>query len=213
MVCEIIQVEVRQCGNQIDNAVWNAMIVKFKFTKGGKFTGNNFSNKDDERRLDNTCIDNFVYMMKIADIYANRIGGTFSVYLSPKVSDDVLKQYNGILSIHELLENVSYNISHNTLKQQLLKYAQLNCDITASLRFGDKLNDLVVFGRLHFFGICQAHLFSKVDGKHIIDEMGSSRNFLANVKPEHGKYLSASRYCCNLVTQKMSDSFVTWTPK
>ena len=60
--------------------------------------------------------------------------------------------------------------------------------------------------------------------QEITDQMWSSRNFLANVKPEDGKYLSAScGYRGNLATQevddeiakvqqKMSDDFVTWIP-
>ena len=212
MVCEIVPVEMRQSGNQIDNAGWNAMRVKLKFTKDNEFTGN----KDDQRLLDNICIDNFVYTMNLSSI-------TLLQMLLMKIRDNYANR-NAILSIHQLLENSdkasesSYNTSHNTLKQ-LPKYAQLNCDITASLRFSGKLNDLVVFGRLRFFAI-QVLLFAPVNGKHIkvtvqeiTDQIWLSRNFLANVKPEHGKYLSTSRYRGNLVTQKMSDSFVAWTPK
>ena len=209
MVYEIVQVEVGQCGYQIDNAVWNALRVKPKLTKDGKLTGNT----DDQRRLDNTCMDNLVcivrlsitlLLMKITDNYANRIAATFSVHLSPKVSDDVIKPYDAILILDQLLENsdetseASYNISHNTLKQ--LKYA---------LRFSGKLNVLAVFSRLCFFAIGQSPLFAPINGKHIkvtvqeiTDEMWSSRNFLANVKPELGKYLSASRYRGNLVTHQ-----------
>ena len=111
--------------------------------------------------------------------------------------------------------------------------------ITASLRFSGKLNgdlrkmgvNLVPFPRLHFFAIAQAPLFAPSDAKHvkvtvqeITDQMWSSRNFLANVKPEDGKYLSAScGYRGNIATQevddeiakvqqKMSDDFVTWIP-
>ena len=111
--------------------------------------------------------------------------------------------------------------------------------ITASLRFSGKLNgdlrkmgvNLVPFPRLHFFAIAQAPLFSPDDASHVkvtvaevTDQMWSSRNFLANIKPEDGKYLSAScGYRGNLSTnevddevakvqQKMSDDFVTWIP-
>ena len=43
----------------------------------------------------------------------------------------------------------------------------------------------------------------KVTVQEITDQMWSSRNFLANVKPEDGKYLSAScDYRCNLATQQ-----------
>ena len=111
--------------------------------------------------------------------------------------------------------------------------------ITASLRFNGKLNgdlckmgvNLVSLPRLHFFAIAQAPLFAAADAKHvkvtvqeITDHTWLSRNFLANVKPEDGKYLSAScGYRGNLATQevddqiakvqqKMSDNFVTYIP-
>jgi tubulin beta len=195
-------------------------------------------------------------LMKLRDNYADRILCTFSVYPSPKVSDVVVEPYNATLSIHVLLENSDetfvidnealYNISHNVLKQNSPKYADLNwvvslvmSGITASLRFSGKLNgdlrkmgvNLVPFPRLHFFLIAQAPLFNQNDSKHVnltvqelTDQMWSSRNFLANVKPEDGKYLSAScAYRGNLATaevddeiakiqSKMKDDFVAWIP-
>ena len=76
-------------------------------------------------------------LMKIRDNYPDRITATFSVYPSPKVSDVVVEPYNATLSIHQLLENSDetfvidnealYNISHNILKQQQPKYAELVC--------------------------------------------------------------------------------------
>ncbi len=180
----------------------------------------------------------------------------YSVYPSPKVSDVVVEPYNATLSIHQLLENSDetfvidnealFNISHNVLKQNQPKYADLNwvislvmSGITASLRFPGKLNgdlrkmgvNLVPFPRLHFFLMAQAPLFSadnkghvKLTVQELTDQMWSSRNFLANVKPEDGKYLTAScNYRGNLATQevddqvaqtqsKMSDDFVAWIP-
>jgi tubulin beta len=140
-----------------------------------------------------------------------------------------------------------YNISHNVLKQNQPRYADLNwvislvmSGITSSLRFPGKLNgdlrkmgvNLVPFPRLHFFLIAQAPLFdSKGNGDKVnlnvqecTDQMWSSRNFLANVKPEDGKYLTAScTYRGNMSTQevddqvaqiqaKMAEDFVTWIP-
>ena len=111
--------------------------------------------------------------------------------------------------------------------------------ITASLRFPGKLNgdlrklgvNLVPFPRLHFFLIAQAPLFAEGEGdkikltiQELTDQMWSSRNFLANVKPEDGKYMSAScSYRGDIATQevddqmaqvqqKMSEDFVTWIP-
>jgi len=112
--------------------------------------------------------------------------------------------------------------------------------ITASLRFSGKLNgdlrkmgtNLVPFPRLHFFLLAQAPLFAPGQGsktkltvQELTDQMWSSRNFLANVKAEDGKYLTAS--CgyrgADIKTQevddeiskiqaKMKDDFVSWIP-
>merc|ERR1719220_3135069 len=112
--------------------------------------------------------------------------------------------------------------------------------ITASLRFSGKLNgdlrkmgvNLVPFPRLHFFLLAQAPLFAPGQGskvkltiQEISDQMWSSRNFLANVKSEDGKYLAAScAYRGNGVATsevddeiakiqaKMADDFVSWIP-
>ena len=111
--------------------------------------------------------------------------------------------------------------------------------ITASLRFSGKLNgdlrkmgvNLVPFPRLHFFALAQAPLSNPNESKHlnltvaeITDQMWSGRNFLANIKPEDGKYLTAScGYRGNMATQevedeiaktqqKLSDDFVNWIP-
>jgi len=132
------------------------------------------------------------------------------------------------------------------LKQNQPKYADLNwvislvmSGITASLRFPGKLNgdlrkmgvNLVPFPRLHFFLIAQAPLFSPSEAgkvnltvQELTDQMWSSRNFLANVKPEDGKYMCVScGYRGNLPTAevddeiakvqaKMRDDFVPWIP-
>merc|ERR1712072_1586003 len=122
--------------------------------------------------------------------------------------------------------------------------------ITASLRFSGKLNgdlrkmgtNLVPFPRLHFFLLAQSPLFAKdplldshnsgggvgakvkLTVQELTDQMWSSRNFLANVKAEDGKYLTAScGYRGAIATQevddeiakiqaKMADDFVTWIP-
>merc|ERR1712218_236881 len=131
-------------------------------------------------------------LLKIRDNYPDRITATFSVYLSPKVSDVVVEPYNATLSIHQLLENSDetfvidnealFSISHNVLKQKEPKYADLNwvismvmSGITASLRFSGKLNadlrkmgvNLVPFPRLHFFLLAQAPLFAPGQGDKV----------------------------------------------
>ena len=76
-------------------------------------------------------------LLKIRDMYPDRITATFSVYPSPKVSDVVVEPYNATLSIHQLLENSDetfvidnealYHISHNVLKQPDPSYHSLVC--------------------------------------------------------------------------------------
>jgi len=163
-------------------------------------------------------------LLKLRDAYPDRILATFSVYPSPKVSDTVVEPYNAVLSSHQLLENSDetfvidnealYNISHNVLKQNAPKYADLNyliscvmAGVTASLRFPGKLNgdlrklgvNLVPFPRLHFFLISQAPLASKdnkgyqlVNVQELVNQTYSPRNFFSNVKPDDGKYMTVS---------------------
>jgi tubulin beta len=140
-----------------------------------------------------------------------------------------------------------YNISHNVLQQSTPKYADLNhvislvmAGITASLRFPGKLNgdlrklgvNLVPFPRLHFFLIAHSPMFAADQASHVkltvqevTSQMWSSRNFMANVKAEDGKYMSASLGFRGAdlssqeiddqvaqVQQKMEEDFVKWIP-
>jgi tubulin beta len=161
-----------------------------------------------------TCTYSVYPSPKVSDVVVEPYNATLSIHQLLENSDETFVIDNEAL----------YNISHNVLKQNQPKYSQLNwvislcmSGITASLRFAGKLNgdlrkmgvNLVPFPRLHFFLIAQAPLFNpeeagkvKVTVQEITDQMWSSRNFLANVKPEDGKYLTAS---CNYR--------VTWQPK
>merc|ERR1712038_625034 len=139
-----------------------------------------------------------------------------------------------------------YNISHNVLKQTAPKYADLNylisrvmAGVTCSLRFPGKLNgdlrklgvNLVPFPRLHFFLIAQAPLASKentgyqlVNVQELVNQSYSPRNFFSNVKPDDGKYMTASLiFRGPMSTQEVdeviekrqsnnSDDFVEWIP-
>jgi len=139
-----------------------------------------------------------------------------------------------------------YNISHNVLKQNAPTYADLNyliscvmAGVTASLRFPGKLNgdlrklgvNLVPFPRLHFFLIAQAPLQSKdnqayqlVNVQELTNQSFSPRNFFSNVKPDDGKYMTASLiFRGAMSTQEVdenvekrqsanSDDFVEWIP-
>jgi len=173
---------------------------------------------------------------KVSDVVVEPYNATLSIHVLLENSDETFVIDNEAL----------YNISHNVLKQTQPKYADLNwvislvmSGITASLRFPGKLNgdlrkmgvNLVPFPRLHFFLIAQAPLFSATEAgkvnltvQELTDQMWSSRNFLANVKPEDGKYMCAScGYRGNLPTAevddeiakvqaKMRDDFVPWIP-
>merc|ERR1712025_1206235 len=155
-------------------------------------------------------------LLKLRDVYPDRILTTFSVYPSPKVSDTVVEPYNAVLSSHQLLENSDetfivdnealYNIAHNVLKMNAPTYTELNmlisqamCGITSSLRFPGKLNgylrklgvNLVPFPRLHFFLISQAPLFADKNG---------SRTKL-DVKELTGQAYSARNFYSNVTAQ------------
>lgn len=118
-------------------------------------------------------------LMKLKDLYPDRIMSSVSVFPSPKVSDIVVEPYNAILSVHQLLKladstfivdnEALYNITHNVLKQQQPKYADFNyisncclMDVTAPFRFPtigpyDGLRKqnagLVAFPRLKFLSM------------------------------------------------------------
>ena len=119
---------------------------------------------------------------------------------------DRITSYHTTLSTHQCLENndetcvVDSGASHNILKYQQVKYAEINwiissatrSSIAASLRFSGTLNgdlckmgiNLVLFQGLHFFAIAQALPFGLGDGKHV--------QVTANVKAQDDNYLSAS---------------------
>ena len=139
-----------------------------------------------------------------------------------------------------------FSISHNVLKQKEPKYADLNWvisnvmnGVTSSLRFDCELNselremgiNLVSFPRLHFFLLSQAPLYAvgkgeemKLSVEELTDAMWSSRNWLANVKGEDGKYLTTSSHYKGLmatqevddemakIKKKMANDFVKWIP-
>jgi len=139
-----------------------------------------------------------------------------------------------------------YNISHNVLKQEAPTYADLNyliscvmAGVTASLRFPGKLNgdlrklgvNLVPFPRLHFFLISQAPLASKenegyqlVNVQELTNQCYSPRNFFSNVKPDDGKYMTASLIfrgpmstqevdeVCEKRQTDNSDDYTEWIP-
>jgi len=174
---------------------------------------------------------------KVSDVVVEPYNATLSIHQIIENGDETFVIDNEAL----------YNISHNVLKQAQPKYKELNwvislvmAGITASLRFPGKLNgdlrkmavNLVPFPRLHFFLIAQSPLFAPGEGarvkltiQEITDQMWSSRNFMANVVPGDGKYLSASlayrgdnipsQEVDNIaknIQEKMAEDFVNWIP-
>merc|ERR1712087_604489 len=155
---------------------------------------------------------------KVSDVVVEPYNATLSIHQLLENSDETFVIDNEAL----------FSISHNVLKQKEPKYKDLNwvismvmSGITASLRFSGELNgdlrkmgvNLVPFPRLHFFLLAQAPLFApgqgskvKLSVQELTDQMWSSRNFLANVKSEDGKYLTAScAYRGNIATQEVDD--------
>eukprot|EP00484_Ammonia_sp_Unknown_P000976 CAMPEP_0197020316 /NCGR_PEP_ID=MMETSP1384-20130603/1088_1 /TAXON_ID=29189 /ORGANISM="Ammonia sp." /LENGTH=463 /DNA_ID=CAMNT_0042447921 /DNA_START=109 /DNA_END=1500 /DNA_ORIENTATION=+ len=173
---------------------------------------------------------------KVSDVVVEPYNAILSIHQLLENSDETFVIDNEAL----------FSISHNVLKQPDPKYSDLNLvistvmsGITASLRFSGKLNgdlrkmgvNLVPFPRLHFFLLAQAPLFApgesdkvRLTVQELTDQMWSSRNFLANVRAEDGKYLTAS---CGYrgdvassevddemakVQAKLADDFVSWIP-
>eukprot|EP01083_Nonionella_stella_P083271 230190_1 len=174
---------------------------------------------------------------KVSDVVVEPYNATLSIHQLLENSDQTIVIDNEAL----------FKISHSVLKQKDPKYADLNWVIsqvmsgcTASLRFSGKLNgdlrkmgvNLVPFPRLHFFLVAQAPLFApgegdkvKVTVQELTDQMWSNRNFLAKVKSEDGKYLSAAANYRGAqiatqevddeiakIQQKLAEDFVTWIP-
>ena len=81
-------------------------------------------------------------LLKIRDLYPDRITCTMSVFPSKKVSDVVVEPYNATLAINHLLENSDesfvidnealFDISHNVLKQKQPRYAELVCQLCST---------------------------------------------------------------------------------
>jgi tubulin beta len=183
-----------------------------------------------------TCTFSVYPSPKVSDVVVEPYNATLSIHQLLENSDETFVIDNEAL----------FNISHNVLQQVDPTFPALNfvislvmSGVTSSLRFPGKLNgdlrkmgvNLVPFPRLHFFLIAQAPLFSPENQTHVNlnvkelnDQCWSARNFLANVRPEDGKYLTASLvFRGNLASQevddivaqtqqKLADDFVNWIP-
>jgi tubulin beta len=184
-----------------------------------------------------TCTFSVYPSPKVSDVVVEPYNAILSIHHLLENGDETMVIDNEAL----------YNISHNVLKlKRDPTFLELNHvialvmgGITCSLRFPGKLNgdlrkmgvNLVPFPRLHFFLLAQAPLFApeeagrvKLTVKEITDQMWSSKNFLANVKPEDGKYMTAQcLYRGNIAAEevdrevastqtKYSEDFVAWIP-
>ena len=84
---------------------------------------------------------------KIREEYADRITETFSIILSPKVSDAVVEPHIAIRSFHQLVENADelmmldnealYDICFRTSKLTTPTYGDMNHLVSASISGGD----------------------------------------------------------------------------
>eukprot|EP01083_Nonionella_stella_P040883 110868_1 len=141
-----------------------------------------------------------------------------------------------------------FNISHNVLKAKEPRYDTLNrivsfamSGITASFRFNGEngLHDnlrkfgmnMVTFPNLKFLLSSVAPLCDMtghvrgISIGEVCDQLWSQRNFLANIKPEDGKYIMTAEmyrgtgFCLqeihpeiSNVACKMNDDFISWIP-
>ena len=130
----------------------------------------------------------------LKDHYPRTMTQSFTVFPSPKVSDVKVEPYNATLSIPHLINNCDntfvidneavYNISHNVLKIDKPKYADMNYPIgqvmstaTTPFRYPTQYEycgtmkrmylNLIPFPRLHFMTLGQAPLFPVGQGLKI----------------------------------------------
>eukprot|EP01084_Bolivina_argentea_P252675 424172_1 len=183
-----------------------------------------------------TCTFTVFPSPKVSDVVVEPYNATLSIDKLLSHSDETFVIDN----------NALFNISHNVMKIHCPKYAELNwvaslamSGATSSLRYSIELNsnlrrlavNMVPFPRFHFLLISQAPLFNheycwryRLTMCELTDQQWSSRNFLANIRAEDGKYFAvASQYRGNLsareihdeidkISQKMADDFIQWIP-
>merc|ERR1712123_390332 len=153
-------------------------------------------------------------LSKITEEYPDRIGCTYSVLPSPKVSDTVVEPYNATLSL--------------TMS-----------GVTTCLRFPGQLNadlrklavNMVPFPRLHFFMPGLAPLTARGSQQYgalsvpeLTQQMFDAKNMMAACDPRHGRYLTVAavfrgRMSMKEVDEQMlnvqnknSSYFVEWIP-
>ncbi|KAE8730436.1 Tubulin beta-2 chain [Hibiscus syriacus] len=179
---------------------------------------------------------------KIREEYPDRMMLTFSVFLSPKVSDTVVEHYNATLSVHQLVENADecmvldnealYDICFRTLKLTTPSCKHIPSLVLLS---GSDLRKLAVnlipFPRLHFFMVGFAPLTSRGSQQYraltvpeLTQQMWDAKNMMCAADPRHGRYLTASAMLRGKISTKEVDEqmlnvqnknssyFVEWIP-
>merc|ERR1712079_993239 len=173
---------------------------------------------------------------KVSDTVVEPYNATMGIHQLVENADEVMVIDNEAL----------YDICFRTLKLTTPTYGDLNhlvsaamSGVTCGLRFPGKLNgdlrklavNLIPFPRIHFFLISQAPLASKenkgyqlVNVQELTNQCYSPRNFFSNVKPDDGKYMTASLiFRGPMSTQEVdeviekrqsqnSDDYVEWIP-
>jgi len=196
-------------------------------------------------------------LLKVRDNWPEKMTLAQSVFPSKKISDTVVEPYNAVLSTHQLLENADecnlydnealFSICKNMLNVDGANYkylnnliAQVNCGMTASMRFPGVSNqdlrklgvNLVPFPRLHFFLVAQAPLLSEAISKKVnlnvkecVSQCVDGKTLMAAVGPKDGKSLACSLIFRGAVTTanvdeevnqyqtKCADQFVEWIPQ
>jgi tubulin beta len=158
---------------------------------------------------------------QLTDEYPTHIISTYSVFPSPKVSDNVLEPYNCVLSLPYLIESASevFSIDNGALydiysrNEELPTYGMLNyllsmvmSGTTCSLRFPGQLNEdlhrrvinLVPFPRLHFLvcGFGPTHIRRDYRPRYLtvpelVFRMCDPENMMVSCDPREGVYLGA----------------------
>merc|ERR1712123_543353 len=170
-------------------------------------------------------------LSKITEEYPDRIGCTYSVLPSPKVSDTVVEPYNATLSLNQLIDNSdeTFCIDNEALYDICIRTLKI-----PNPSFGDlkKLAvNMVPFPRLHFFIPGFAPLtargsaqYSALTVPELTKQMFDAKNMMTACDPRHGRYLTVATIFRGKVSMKEVDQtmldtqnknssyFVEWIP-
>merc|ERR1712123_60109 len=151
-------------------------------------------------------------LSKITEEYPDRIGCTYSVLPSPKVSDTVVEPYNATLSLNQLIDNSdeTFCIDNEALYDICIRTLKI-----PNPSFGDlkKLAvNMVPFPRLHFFIPGFAPLtargsaqYSALTVPELTKQMFDAKNMMTACDPRHGRYLTVATIFRGKVSMKEVD--------